>query len=136
MSLPVVKEGQPPQRDAVKKKWPYLETAELDDKYNDCLRQYQSENTALFFHVVSSLSLAGEWEQHDYDHIDRHFVNGDLRDGNGLLKWFLSFHDITTPAKHPHGVVLLKPMFNYRKGSGHGRSTVREATPGTIRQSP
>ena len=96
---PVVEEGQPPQRDAVTKKWPMLERAELVQKYNDCLRQYQSENTALFFHVISSLDLAGEWEQHDYDHIDRHFVSGDLRDGNGLLKWFLSFHDISTPAR-------------------------------------
>ena len=58
------------------------------------------EHRALYYWVYSSLNFEGEWEAHDLEYTSRAFVSGDLRDGNGLLKWFLSFHDITTPGKH------------------------------------
>ena len=99
----LVQDGKPPERDAVKKRWPYLETAEVDIKYDECLYQYQMENTLLFYLVTPSFDLSGEWEAHDLDFIIRQFHGvggaGDLRDGNGVLQWFLKFHDISAPAK-------------------------------------
>ena len=95
----VVQEGKPPQREAVKKTWPDLEGPAVEQKFNECLVEYQRENTVLYYWVYSSLNFEGEWEAHDLEFTSRAFVSGDLRDGNGLLKWFLSFHDITTPGK-------------------------------------
>ena len=95
----VVQEGNPPQRVAVEKAWPDLEGSAVEQKFNECLTEYQRENTVLYYYVYSSLNFEGEWEAHDLEYTSRVFVSGDLRDGNGLLKWFLSFHDITTPGK-------------------------------------
>lgn len=95
----VVEEGKPPERDAVIKNWPDLQDQAITQKLNECLIDYQRENTVLYYHVISSLDFTGEWEAHDLAYVDRWFVSGDLRDGNGLLKWFLAFHDLTTPAK-------------------------------------
>ena len=95
----LVKEGKPPQRDAVKVTWPDLDGPAIDQKLAECLLEYQRENTVLYYWVYSSLDFSGEWESHDLEYTSRSFVFGDLRDGNGLLKWFLGFHDITTPGK-------------------------------------
>ena len=83
----VVAEGKPPQRDAVKKTWPDLEGPAVEQKFNECLMEYQRENTVLYYYVYSSLNFEGAWETHDLDFTSRVFVSGDLRDGNGLLKW-------------------------------------------------
>ena len=85
----VVQEGKPPQREAVKKTWPDLEGPAVEQKFNECLVEYQRENTVLYYWVYSSLNFEGEWEAHDLEFTSRAFVSGDLRDGNGLLKWFL-----------------------------------------------
>jgi len=83
----VVQEGKPPQRDAVKKTWPDLEGPAVEQKFNECLTEYQRENTVLYYYVYSSLNFEGDWEGHDLDYTSRVFVSCDLRDGNGLLKW-------------------------------------------------
>ena len=45
----------------------------------------------LYYYVYSSLNFEGEWEAHDLEYTSRVFVSGDLRDGNGLLKFFFFF---------------------------------------------
>ena len=61
----VVQEGKLPQREAVKKTWPDLEGAAVEQKFNECLLEYQRENTVLYYWVYSSLNFEGEWEAHD-----------------------------------------------------------------------
>ena len=58
----VVQEGKPPQRDAVKKTWPDLESSAVEQKFNECLLEYQRENTVLYYWVYSSLNFEGEWD--------------------------------------------------------------------------
>jgi len=95
----LVKEGKPPERDAVIRNWPDLSGEAITQKYNECLREYQRENTVLYYYIINSLDLKGEYMEHDLKQIQRDFVSGVLRDGNGLLQWFRQFHDITTPGK-------------------------------------
>ena len=95
----VVEEGQPPSRAAIHGLYPDLDPEEVEDKYTDALRQYQEENTSLFYVCAPSISLDGEWHSIDLEYILDKFTRGTLRDGNGFLKWFRAKHDITTPEK-------------------------------------
>ena len=95
----LVREGKPPERSAVIRTWPELSGEAITEKYNECLRDYQRENTVLFYYVISSLDLKGQYMDHDMQKIIREFIHGDLRDGNGLLQWFRSFHNLTAPDK-------------------------------------
>ena len=65
---------------AVIKNWPDLQDQAITQKLNECLIDYQRENTVLYYHVISSLDFTGEWEAHDLAYVDRWFVSGDLRD--------------------------------------------------------
>ena len=47
----VVQEGKPPQRVAVEKTWPDLEGSALEQKFNECLTEYQRENTVLYYYT-------------------------------------------------------------------------------------
>ena len=47
----LVKEGKPPQRDAVKVTWPDLDGPAIDQKLAECLLEYQRENTVLYYWV-------------------------------------------------------------------------------------
>ena len=95
----IVQEGKPPERDAVIKNWPELQGDAITAKFNECLSEYQRENILLYFIVFPSLDFTGKWMENDMETVNAEFVHGDLRDGNGLLKWFLSFHDINSPEK-------------------------------------
>ena len=59
----IVKEGKPPERDAVIKNWPELQGQAITDKFNECLSEYQRENIMLFYIVFGSLDFAGKWMQ-------------------------------------------------------------------------
>ena len=76
-----------------------LHQEELEEKYTDALRQYQEENTSLFYIVAPSINLEGEWYSIDLEYILENFTRGTLRDGNGFLRWFRDKHDIKSPEK-------------------------------------
>ena len=84
----VVEEGQPPSRAAIHGLYPDLDPEEVEDKYTDALRQYQEENTSLFYVCAPSISLDGEWHSIDLEYILDKFTRGTLRDGNGFLLEF------------------------------------------------
>ena len=63
------------------------------------MREYQDDNTRLYFLVTPSFNLQGPWEQNDIETIQREYAEGLLRDGNGILQWFMSMHDIKQPEK-------------------------------------
>ena len=56
----VVQEGKPPQRDAVKKTWPDLEGPAVEQKFNECLLEYQRENTVLYITGSTAHSTSRE----------------------------------------------------------------------------
>ena len=60
--------------------------------------QYQRENAKLFDVVYDTIDLASDWEMIDIEHIQSNFISGAERDGNGLLKWIRSFHDLNSDA--------------------------------------
>ena len=95
----VVNDGGPPSRAAVYKLDSDLSASEVDERYADALREYQQENTKLFYMFASSINLDGEWHAIDMEFIQESFVRDTVRDGNGLLRWFLAKHDIKAPEK-------------------------------------
>ena len=95
----VVNDGGPPSREALYGLDPNLSSAEVEVRYAEALRQYQDENTKLFYAFAPSISLEGEWQVIDMEHIQESFVRDTVRDGNGLLKWFRAKHDIRAPEK-------------------------------------
>ena len=95
----VVEEGGPPSRGAIYGLYKDLHQEELEEKYTDALRQYQEENTSLFYIVAPSINLEGEWYSIDLEYILENFTRGTLRDGNGFLRWFRDKHDIKSPEK-------------------------------------
>ena len=66
--------------------------------YEDALRVYQIENTALFYMIAPSVDLRGDWELNDLTTVEESYQEGDLRDGLGFLTWVESFNDTTTEA--------------------------------------
>ena len=66
--------------------------------YEDALRVYQTENTALFYMISPSVDLRGDWELNDLTTVEESYQEGDLRDGLGFLTWVESFNDTTTEA--------------------------------------
>ena len=95
----VVNDGGPPQRSAIAGLNSSLSTTEVDERYGEALRQYQEENTKLFYAFASSINLDGEWQALDMEFIQESFVRDTIRDGNGLLSWFRAKHDIRAPEK-------------------------------------
>ena len=89
----VVNDGKPPLRSAVIKANPEAESDEIDDLLYDAMAQYQSENAKLFDVVYDSINFSSEWEILDAEHVRTNFINGAVRDGNGLMQWANSFHD-------------------------------------------
>ena len=54
------------------------------------MREYQHDNTRLYFLVTPSFNFQGPWEQNDIEMIQRDYTKKLLRDGNGILQWFIS----------------------------------------------
>ena len=50
------------------------------------MREYQHDNTRLYFLVTPSFNFQGPWEQNDIEMIQRDYSKGLLRDGNGILQ--------------------------------------------------
>ena len=95
----VVEDGKPPTRSAVTELFPDESYEQTTERFQAAMRDYQQENTQLFFLIAPSLNLNGPWEQNDIETIQRDYAEGQLRDGNGILQWFISMHDITQPEK-------------------------------------
>ena len=77
--------------------------------YEDALRVYQIENTALFYMIAPSVDLRGDWELNDLTTVEESYQEGDLRDGLGFLTWVESFNDTTTEAGQ------IKALANFTK---------------------
>ena len=60
------------------------------------MAEYQSINTQLWDLIRDTVTIAGEWEEIDAEHIQGTFINGELRDGAGFNQWVISHGDITT----------------------------------------
>ena len=95
----VVNDGGPPSREALYGLDPNLSSAEIEVRYAEALRQYQDENTKLFYTFASSINLDGEWQAIDMEYIQESFVRDTVRDGNGFLQWFRAKHDVKAPEK-------------------------------------
>ncbi|MAT60716.1 MAG: hypothetical protein CMH41_03515, partial [Micrococcales bacterium] len=95
----LVAEGQPPTRAAINGLNTNLSSQAVDERYEEALREYQEENTKLFFIIAPSITTTGEWQTIDMEYIMENFTAGTVRDGNGLLQWFRSKHDIRAPER-------------------------------------
>ena len=97
----LVEDGKPPSQEAVTELFPNETKEQSKERYEAVLREYQEYNTRLYFLVAPSFDLRGPWEQNDIETIQRDFapIKSLLRDGNGILKWFMSMHDIKQPEK-------------------------------------
>jgi len=70
----VVEDGKPPTRDAVAELFPNESFDETTERFHAAMRDYQQENTQLFFLIAPSLNLNGPWEQNDIETIQRDFA--------------------------------------------------------------
>ena len=95
----VVAEGGPPTRKAILGLDNTFSSKEVDERYDEALREYQDENTRLFYLFAPSINIDGEWSTIDMEYILETFTLGTVRDGNGYLQWFRAKHDITAPEK-------------------------------------
>ena len=82
----VVADGKPPTRDAIAGLYSGLSMEEIDERFYDALRQYQEENTYLYYAFAHSITLDGEWHTIDLEYILENFSRGTVRDGNGYLQ--------------------------------------------------
>ena len=98
--IPTLKtRGPSTGQSAVTELFPDESYEQTTERFQAAMRDYQQENTQLFFLIAPSLNLNGPWEQNDIETIQRDYAEGQLRDGNGILQWFISMHDITQPEK-------------------------------------
>ena len=95
----VVADKNPPTREAVEKLYPDKEYEDIDVIHHEMMRQYQAENTELFFLIASSINTEGTWESTDLEYIQERFTSGPIRDGNGYLQYFQSKHDLQSVEK-------------------------------------
>ena len=95
----VVEDAKAPTEQAVAGLFSSESQKQIKERFTAALRDYQQENTQLFFLITPSLNLSGPWEQNDIEMIQRDYCEGLLRDGNGILRWFISMHDIQQPSK-------------------------------------
>ena len=65
----VVEDGKPPTRSAVTELFPDESYEQTTERYQAAMRDYQQENTQLFFLIAPSLNLNGPWEQNDIETI-------------------------------------------------------------------
>ena len=94
----IVNDGVPPSVMRVRKLFPNASSEELMDYWESAMIQYQRENAKLFDVMYETIDLASEWETIDLEYIQDNFISGAERDGNGLLKWIRSFHDLNSDA--------------------------------------
>ena len=94
----IVNDGVPPSVMRVRKLFPNASSEELMDYWESAMIQYQRENAKLFDVMYETIDLASEWETIDLEYIQDNFISGAERDGNGLLKWIRSFHDLGSDA--------------------------------------
>ena len=64
--------------------------AQSEERYYAAMREYQHDNTRLYFLITPSFNFQGPWEQNDIEMIQRDYTKKLLRDGNGILQWFIS----------------------------------------------
>ena len=94
----IVNDGVPPTLMRVRELFPDASSEELIDYWQSAMIQYQRENAKLFDVIYDTIDLASEWETIDLEHIQESFILNQERDGNGLLKWIRSFHDLNSDA--------------------------------------
>ena len=94
----IVNDGIPPTMMRVRELFPDVSSEELVDHWESAMLQYQLENAKLFDVVYETIDLASDWEMIDIEHIQSNFISGEKRDGNGLLRWIRSFHDLNSDA--------------------------------------
>ena len=82
----VVAEGGPPTRKAILGLDNTFSSKEVDERYDEALREYQDENTRLFYLFAPSINIDGEWSTIDMEYILEFFTLGTVRDGNGYLR--------------------------------------------------
>jgi hypothetical protein len=120
----IVNDGVPPTLAQVRDLFPDVSSEELVDHWQSAMLQYQRENAKLFDVVYDTIDLASDWEMIDIEHIQSNFISGAERDGNGLLKWIRSFHDLNSDALQTNLRVsnylarLLATDFSRRAGLG------------------
>ena len=71
-------------------------SAKQQELYATAMKQWQLENTQLYFLVKDSIIISGDWETLDRETIKTRFTSGRLRDGLAFIAWVNSFHDHTS----------------------------------------
>ena len=78
---------QVPTLEAVQRQF----TKETSDKQQElfaiAMKQWQTENTQLYFLVKDSIIISGDWETLDRETIKNRFTSGRLRDGLAFIAW-------------------------------------------------
>ena len=87
---------QVPTLEAVQRQFSQETSEKQQELYSIAMKQWQTENTQLYFLVKDSIIISGDWETLDRETIKNRFTNGRLRDGLAFIAWVNSFHDHTS----------------------------------------
>ena len=68
-------------------------SAKQQELFAIAMKQWQTENTQLYFLVKDSIIISGDWETLDRETIKNRVTSGRLRDGLAFIAWVNSFHD-------------------------------------------
>ena len=96
---------QVPTLEAVQRQFTEETSAKQQELFAVAMKQWQMENTQLYFLVKDSIIISGDWETLDRETIKNRFTSGRLRDGLACIAWVNSFHDhhITRWTRHTRG---------------------------------
>ena len=87
---------QVPTLEAVQRQFAQETSAKQQELYATAMKQWQLENTQLYFLVKDSIIISGDWETLNRETIKTRFTSGRLRDGLAFIAWVNSFHDHTS----------------------------------------
>ena len=87
---------QVPTLEAVQRQFSKETSEKQQELFTVAMKQWQTENTQLYFLVKDSIIISGDWETLDRETIKNRFTSGRLRDGLAFIAWVNSFHDYTS----------------------------------------
>ena len=111
----VVADGKPPSRESIYGLDQTLDKDEVDALYAEALREYQHENTKLFYLFAPSIDTKGEWHTIDMEYILEAFTRGTVRDGNGLLQWFRAYKVWLRHLHYTHKILKVNHRRRWRR---------------------
>ena len=92
----IIDEGVPPSWDFIRGKFSFsaANDYQITNAHQYAVREWQAQNTHLFWIIDASITLKGPYLEADLRLIELSFHKGDMRDGVGYLLWVRSFKQV------------------------------------------